>query len=87
MSERTKSNKKTIQGVVVGDGMDKTVRVEMVRRYMHPTYKKYVTRKKSYLAHDAANECGVGDQVLIVESRPLSKRKCWRVRTILQKAE
>jgi len=67
--------------------MDKTIRVELVRRFKHPVYKKYVTRKKAFMAHDEANECGVGDTVLIVESRPLSKNKRWRVSAIVDKAE
>jgi len=84
MKER--GNHKVVTGVVVGDKMDKTVRVEFVRRFLHPVYKKYVTRKKVFMAHDEHNECGVGDRVVIVECRPLSKNKCWRVRKIVEKA-
>jgi len=86
MSENMKGKKKVLQGVVVGDKMDKTVRVEMTRRFRHPMYKKYVTSKKTFLAHDEKNECGVGDKVLIVESRPLSRQKRWRVQSIIEKA-
>jgi len=87
MSEKTRGKKKTIQGVVVSDKMDRTVAVEMTRRFIHPTYKKFVTRKKKYLAHDETNECGIGDKVVIVESRPLSRRKRWRVSAIVEKAK
>jgi len=84
MKERGK--KKVLQGVVVGDKMDKTIRVEMVRRFLHPVYKKYVTRKKVLMAHDERNECRIGDRVQIVECRPLSRHKSWRVSRIVQKA-
>lgn len=87
MSENSRGKKKTIQGVVVSDKMDRTVAVEMTRRFIHPTYKKFVTRKKKYLAHDETNECGIGDKVVIVESRPLSRRKHWRVSAIVEKAK
>ena len=77
MSER--GLRKTRVGKVVSDKMDKTVVVEVSRTVLHPLYKKYVRRSKRFIAHDEANACRVGDQVRIVESRPLSKRKRWRV--------
>jgi len=86
MSEKKRGSRREVQGVVVSDKMDKTVRVEMVRRYQHPVYKKFVTSKKIFMAHDERNEAGVGDTVLIVESRPLSKNKRWRLRKIISKA-
>jgi small subunit ribosomal protein S17 len=86
MSEETRGTRRVLQGIVVGNAMDKTVRVEMTRRFRHPMYKKYVTAKKVYMAHDEKNECNVGDTVAIVESRPLSRNKRWRVREILQRA-
>ena len=86
MIKKERGNRRVLQGVVVGDKMDKTVRVEMVRRYRHPMYKKFVTRRKVFLAHDETNQCGVGDTVQIVESRPLSRAKRWRVQKILAKA-
>lgn len=87
MSEEiSRGSKKVLKGVVVGDKMDKTVRVEMTRRFKHPVYKKFVTSKKTFLAHDESNECGVGDKVLIVESKPLSRLKRWRVKSIIEKA-
>ena len=87
MSEEiSRGSKKVLKGVVVGDKMDKTARVEMTRRFKHPVYKKFVTSKKTFLAHDESNECGVGDKVLIVESKPLSRLKRWRVKSIIEKA-
>jgi small subunit ribosomal protein S17 len=72
--------RKTRVGTVVGDKSDKTVVVEISRTVLHPLYKKYMRRRKRYLAHDEDNACQVGDKVRIVETRPLSKRKRWRVR-------
>jgi small subunit ribosomal protein S17 len=73
-------------GVVVSDKMDKTVTVAIERVFQHPRYKKTIKRTKKVLAHDAQNECRVGDKVLIIETRPLSRRKRWRVSKILEKA-
>ena len=78
MSER--GLRKTRVGTVVGDKSDRTVVVEISRTVLHPLYKKYMRRRKRYLAHDEDNACQVGDKVRIVETRPLSKRKRWRVR-------
>ena len=75
--------KKTIEGVVVSDRMDKTVVVESSRLVKHPVYKKLIKRRARYKAHDEKNQCKIGDKVLIVESRPLSKYKRWRVREIV----
>ena len=71
--------KRVLQGVVVSDKGDKTVVVRVERRFMHPIYKKYVSRSKKYAAHDEDNRYRAGDAVQIEESRPLSKRKCWIV--------
>ena len=79
-------NRRTLQGVVVSDKMDKTVVVEVTRKVQHPRYKKFVRHSKKYKAHDEANECGIGDAVTIVETRPLSSQKRWRVRSIDRKA-
>jgi len=68
-----------MQGVVVSDKMDKTVVVNVERRFKHPLYKKYIKRSKKYVAHDEANEKKIGDVVSIRECRPLSKRKRWEV--------
>jgi small subunit ribosomal protein S17 len=71
--------KRVLRGVVVSDKMDKTVVVEVSRRYQHPVYKKYVVRSKTYAAHDEGNACKVGDEVRIRECRPISKRKRFEV--------
>ena len=81
---RTKRIKKTIEGLVVSDKMDKTVVVEGGRLVKHPVYKKLVKRRARYKAHDEKNQCKIGDKVLIVETRPLSKNKRWRVREIVE---
>ncbi|GBD13218.1 30S ribosomal protein S17 [bacterium HR24] len=79
--------RKVMEGVVVSDRMQKTVVVAVERVTRHPLYKKTIRRTKKYHAHDENNECRVGDRVLIVESRPLSRTKRWRVARILQRAE
>ena len=71
--------KRTLQGVVVSDKQDKTVIVQVERRYTHPVLKKTVRRSKKFYAHDEKNEFSVGDIVLIEERRPLSKLKRWEV--------
>ncbi len=81
-----KINKKTLVGRVLSDKMEKTVVVEVMRLVQFPLYKKYILRKKKYKAHDERNRCRVGDKVLIVESRPLSKHKRWKVMKTLEKA-
>ena len=79
--------KRTLVGVVVSDKMDKTVVVEVTRLVKHPLYKKYIRRKKRYMAHDERNEYQVGDRVQIIESRPLSRRKRWRVRALIERQQ
>lgn len=78
--------RKIRQGTVISDKMDKTVVVEVRRRVKDPMYKKYVTRRTKFKAHDEKNECRVGDFVEIIETRPLSRDKRWRVLKILEKA-
>lgn len=78
--------KKTLQGRVVSDKADKTVTVLVERRFKHPLYGKVVTISKKYLAHDEANEYGVGDTVEIITRRPISKRKRFAVTKLLEKA-
>ena len=78
--------KKTRQGLVESNGMDKSIIVLVERKVRHKMYGKYIRRRVKYMAHDAANECNVGDTVLIEECRPLSKNKRWRVRTIIERA-
>ncbi|MDY6910195.1 MAG: 30S ribosomal protein S17 [Thermodesulfobacteriota bacterium] len=88
MEERQegKSRRKTRVGTVVSNKMDKTVVVRVERLVRHPVYKKYVRRKSTFKAHDEANACQIGDQVLVQESRPLSKDKHWVVLEILKRA-
>lgn len=78
--------KKRLEGIVVSDKMDKTVVVMVERLVKHAAYKKYVRRKSKFAAHDETNRCAVGDRVVIVESRPLSRTKRWRVYDIVEKA-
>ena len=73
-------------GIVVSDKMDKTIVVAVSERVKHPLYKKIVNRTKKFKAHDENNACGIGDKVLIQETRPLSKDKCWRLVEIVEKA-
>jgi small subunit ribosomal protein S17 len=78
---------KVFQGRVVSNKMQKTIVVEIVQRKLHRLYKKYLTRTKRLKAHDEANACGIGDMVRVVESRPLSKDKRWRLLEIVEKAK
>jgi len=84
--ERQRARAKTREGVVVSDAMDKTVVVAVKRTVKHRRYHKYLTISTKYHAHDEQNECRVGDRVVIAETRPLSKRKRWRLRTIVERA-
>jgi small subunit ribosomal protein S17 len=84
MAERGK--RKILMGVVSSDKMDKTVVVMVNRRVLHPVYKKYVRKRTKVKAHDQKNECHIGDKVLLVETRPLSKDKRWRLKEILERA-
>jgi len=84
MGQRGK--RKTLTGVVSSDKMDKTVVAMVNRMVLHPVYKKYIRKRKKVRAHDEKNECRIGDKVLLIETRPLSKEKCWRVKQILERA-
>lgn len=77
---------RTLVGTVTSNKMDKTVTVLIERRVKHPLYGKYVVQSKKYHAHDASNECGVGDKVEIAETRPISKTVSWKVTKVLEKA-
>jgi len=79
--------RKTREGYVVSDKMDKTVVVAVEDRVKHPKYGKVLRRTKKYKAHDEQNECNVGDRVLLMETRPLSATKRWRVAEILERAK
>ena len=74
-------------GVVVSSKMDKTIVVAVERKEKHPLYGKFVKKTTKFVAHDEKNECGVGDTVLIMETRPLSKTKRWRLKEIVEKAK
>ena len=87
MSEEKKTAaKRTRRAVVLKNKMDKTAVVEVTRRVRHPKYKKFMKQRIRYSAHDVGNSCGVGDLVLIEETRPLSKTKRWTVKEIIQRA-
>jgi small subunit ribosomal protein S17 len=84
---RERGNKRIIRGVVVSNKMDKTIVVRAERLVKHSVFHKYMRRYVKYKAHDEGNACNIGDKVLIVESRPLSKEKRWRMRTIIERAK
>ncbi len=83
MSER--GNRKSQIGVVVSDKMDKTVVVKVSHLVRHPDYNKYIKQSVKYKAHDAENTCKIGDRVQSVETRPLSKDKCWKVKQVIER--
>ena len=87
MDKHQRGNRKLRTGTVTSDRMDKTVAVEIVRTYQHPLYKKIVRSSTKILAHDEENACRVGDLVQVVEVRPLSRRKRWKVRQVVSKIE
>jgi small subunit ribosomal protein S17 len=82
-----RGNKRTIKGIVVSSKMDKTIVVRAERLVKHAIFHKYIRSYEKYKAHDEQNSCSVGDKVIIVESRPLSSDKRWRMREILEKAK
>lgn len=82
-----KANKKTFTGQVVSDKMDKTVVVAVTTRRLHPLYKKYVKQTKKLKAHDERNDAHIGDTVRVMECRPISKDKCWRLTQIVERAK
>ena len=86
MSEK-RGIRKTRVGVVISDKMDKTISVEIRTRVRHPLYGKIVNRTEKFKAHDENNECGIGDTVRIMETRPLSKTKRWRLVEVVEKAK
>ncbi len=86
MAQHERGNRRTLIGVVTSDKMTKTVVVQVTRRVMHGQYRKYVLLRAKYKAHDEKSEAKAGDTVEIVESRPLSRDKRWRVSRVLQKA-
>ncbi|MCQ2286391.1 MAG: 30S ribosomal protein S17 [Bacteroidales bacterium] len=85
MEERNK--RKVREGVVVSNKMDKSIVVTVERRLKHPKYGKFLKRTTKLMAHDENNECGIGDKVRVMETRPLSKSKRWRLVEIIEKAK
>ena len=87
MTENTRAFRKTRIGTVVSDKMDKTIVVAVEDSYQHPLYKKTMKRTYKLKAHDENNECGIGDTVEVMETRPLSKDKRWRLIRVIEKAK
>jgi len=85
MSER--GSRRVIQGIVVSNAMDKTIVVKVNRRLRHPLYGKFINKSKNFKAHDENNSCNVGDEVRIIESRPISRDKRWRLLETVKQAE
>jgi small subunit ribosomal protein S17 len=83
----TRNLRKTRTGVVVSNKMDKSVTIAIVRKVAHPIYKKYFKKTTKLMAHDEKNECSIGDVVKIMETRPLSKNKRWRLVEVVEKAK
>ncbi len=86
MEEKRNLRKERI-GVVTSNKMQKSIVVSEVKRVKHPMYGKFVLRTKKYVAHDETNDCNIGDTVKIMETRPLSRTKCWRLVEILERAK
>ena len=87
MAEENRAFRKTRVGTVISDKMDKTIVVAVLETFAHPLYKKTVRRSYKLKAHDENNECGIGDTVKVMETRPISKDKRWRLVEIIQKAQ
>ena len=85
MANSERGNTKALTGVVVSDKMEKTVVVRVERLVKHTIYKKYVRRRANYMVHDEANDCRVGDTVLIRQCRPMSRHKRWRISKVLER--
>ena len=86
LNSGVQGNKRTLTGFVISDKNDKTIVVRVETLIKHPVLKKYIRRRKKFMAHDPNNECGIGDKVQIVEHRPLSARKRWHWKKIIEKA-
>ncbi|MBL7999762.1 MAG: 30S ribosomal protein S17 [Candidatus Kapabacteria bacterium] len=87
VAEQSTKGKKIRQGKVVSNKMEKSIVVAVERQVMHPLYKKYYKQTKRFMAHDETNECNIGDTVRIIESRPLSARKRWRLFEIVERVK
>ena len=82
-----RNNRKVREGVVVSDKMDKSIVILVERKMKHPIYGKFLKRSTKFMAHDENNDCHIGDRVRIMETRPLSKNKCWRLVEIIERAK
>jgi small subunit ribosomal protein S17 len=87
MMSEANNNKRRLEGVVVSNKGEKTVVVQVERKFLHPRYRKTIRSHKKYMAHDAENTCEIGDTVRIVESAPISRRKRWVMESVLTRAE
>ncbi|GAB6060931.1 30S ribosomal protein S17 [Desulfonatronum thiosulfatophilum] len=85
-TELKQKTKRTEIGVVMSNKAEKTIVVSVNKLEKHPLFKKYIRRRKKMMAHDEQNVCNIGDKVEIIESRPLSKRKCWQLKQVLERA-
>lgn len=83
---KDRGKRRQLVGTVVNDKMDKSVTVQVERLVKHKLYKKYIRRRTKFAAHDENNSCGVGDKVLMTESKPISRTKRWRISRIVEKA-
>lgn len=83
----TRNLRKERVGIVMSNGMDKSITVAVQRKVKHPMYGKFIGKTSKFMAHDEKNESGIGDTVRIMETRPLSKNKCWRLVEIIEKAK
>ncbi len=86
-SKVTRSLRKERTGLVVSNKMDKTIVVRIERKVKHPRYGKFVKKATRFSAHDEKNDCNIGDKVRIMETRPISKDKCWRLIEIIERAK
>ena len=87
MMSEANSNKRRLEGVVVSNKGEKTVVVQVERKFLHPRYRKTIRSHKKYMTHDAENTCKIGDTVRIVESAPISRRKRWLMEAVVTRAE
>ncbi len=83
----TRSDRKEKTGTVISNKMSKSIVVAVERKVKHPKYGKFVKKTSTFMAHDEKNECNIGDTVIIMETRPLSKSKCWRLVEIVERAK
>jgi len=85
--EETRNNRKVREGLVTSNKMEKSIVVSVERKLKHPKYGKFLKRTTKLMAHDEKNECSIGDKVKVMETRPLSKNKCWRLVEIIERAK